>query len=1435
MTRRLTFLIAFAIFPLISRATNVTLQGNFTADDSLQLFSVSLAAPAAVDIRSYGYAGGTTSTGTVAARGGFDTILTLFSASGVFIDDNDDGTGAAVDPTTGQASDARITASLAAGSYIVALTQYDNFSIGNLADGFVETGNHNFTADPGFANGGACPGNIFRDISGTDGRCRNGNWTVDFVNVANVTAIPEPSALLLAGIGFALLLVGRFRQRRKATVLACGFVAALAGVSVQAQTTCAPVPSGPDYCPVSDFLNGQRTLLKIQDLEVIDMGNNATQGQITQFKTSSSNVLAVGQWLPGWSTDESSPVKSFSARMFNQPRATTLSSMSNYNGSGLFTLWLQSLNGTSGDDYYWQPLPAGEEPNVNCGAVADFAQNGYEELALGLSDGRVLILAPNDVNDVTKGFRKSLTQLDWLNDMTAGDFRGDGQHEIAGLVAGPNGGFTIVIYTVDPNSLAVTRAGSLAVNPPGASPDTPIAKLSVARGRFNGAGHDQLAVAFATNSGFAYVEIIDFKVVNGTLAPFEASPAPLFTPDSRVFSEGWIQIKTGQFGLVDQSGNPNNPFDQIAFLSASPTGNGRYFEVLKVDSTSLAISGTAPVSYNQFPGAVGIDVGNFAHRSPDAANPGQTQPNPNAQIAFLYFTGPDANYRLHFTLNIYSVDPVAFNINPNPDSIASDFTQNLSLNAIGPLNLSLVATDIQGRSVTLGEPTKVTMQNASQPTAVIGVPPMHIDYVSPTTAGAAPELLDLSFVWDGYSTTYQQQDTSSYKSSTTNTTSWSFGLQESGTASLTIGKPDDEGLKISDTAKAAQDLKGSSGDTRGSYTSYKYNFTANTGIDDFVSYVNSDFNIWIYPVIGQTVCPSNNSSCGPSDRKPLTIQFSAPTSNPSVKNVDASAIPWYQPPWEPGNIFSYPANSYQVAAAFPTMSQLASSASFDTDTSTSSEQTTWEVGTSATPVTSLNQNYSFDNNFSVTSGVSFGAGSVGGGYDLDVNGSVAFESLTKHTTTLGQSTGLVINKPGTFRNPSVYSYSVTPYIFGVKEPGGVVDNQPLTADVQTFGFLSAMYSVSPVVTQGWWQAIYSQAPDIALNHPARWSKGYGSPPSNGPAPNPCLDPGTGASQTDCPVFSTPTPDTPYTDTFHWMRGLFISNATSPGQGPQLEQVNKGDKLSLQARVYNYSLQNIPSNVARAAFYAAPFNAAGAPEQAVLIDTVALPEIPRFDPSSTTLNWLLTPFVTFDTSDAKYAALLPSGQNSSGVMFYVVVWMEDSSMNLITEMPFHGLTARPPSPGINDPTPTLADWIKNEQNFSNNVGLFYQEISVISPSLGATRHPLVPVASVDVGKVNVSDNRANIGDRVLLTATLLPTGETSGVTVDFYDGDPADGGRLFRVTRIPHLASDAPRLVQALYRPDTCGMHQLFAVVNEGKSFEVKRRAQPLRVACSGGR
>jgi hypothetical protein len=72
---------------------------------------------------------------------------------------------------------------------------------------------------------------------------------------------------------------------------------------------------------------------------------------------------------------------------------------------------------------------------------------------------------------------------------------------------------------------------------------------------------------------------------------------------------------------------------------------------------------------------------------------------------------------------------------------------------------------------------------------------------------------------------------------------------------------------------------------------------------------------------------------------------------------------------------------------------------------------------------------------------------------------------------------------------------------------------------------------------------------------------------------------------------------------------------------------------------------------------------------------------------------------------------------------------------------------------------------------------------------------------------------------------------SGVGVNFYDGDPKEGGRLFAVERIPHIAVDGQHLVQTTYQTNTYGVHQLFAVINPGKSSEVVRRADSLRVEC----
>ena len=317
---------------------------------------------------------------------------------------------------------------------------------------------------------------MFRDISGTAGRCRTGNWTLDFVNVSSVTpaaAVPEPSALLLAGVGLALLLVGRCRQRRKATLLACGCVAALGSVPMHAQT------SGPDFSNVDDFLQGQRTLLKITDLQVVAQTSAFNTTSIFPISTSNSGQSLQPTQNPTGSVDTSQPLHSFSAHMFNQSPAVTLTTMNNFNNSG--TLWLQIQNvqsvvNSNNSNGVRQPTASGDNPTVLSGAVTDFTQDGYDDLALSFSDGRILVLTPNDINDIGKGPRRGLVHVDPLSVIAAGDFKGDGQREIAGLNIQSDGSLKLEIYTVDPSSLTPTLATSLPLTMPnGVNSSNPIA------------------------------------------------------------------------------------------------------------------------------------------------------------------------------------------------------------------------------------------------------------------------------------------------------------------------------------------------------------------------------------------------------------------------------------------------------------------------------------------------------------------------------------------------------------------------------------------------------------------------------------------------------------------------------------------------------------------------------------------------------------------------------------------------------------------------------------------------------------------------------------------------------------------------------------------------------------------------------------------------
>lgn len=202
----------FALFlsALTANATNFSFNGEFQHDNDVQLFTFTVDAISSVSLRSWSYAGGTNAAGQSIAQGGFDPILALFDSTGARVGQQDDGGCAlvAADSVTNRCWDTFFTTTLAAGTYTASVSQYDNFSNGNLASGFFWDGVQN----QNFANG-------FFDNTGNH---RTNSWAFDILNVAQAdlppaTPVPEPGSLPLSlGALVGIVFLKRHKADRRA-------------------------------------------------------------------------------------------------------------------------------------------------------------------------------------------------------------------------------------------------------------------------------------------------------------------------------------------------------------------------------------------------------------------------------------------------------------------------------------------------------------------------------------------------------------------------------------------------------------------------------------------------------------------------------------------------------------------------------------------------------------------------------------------------------------------------------------------------------------------------------------------------------------------------------------------------------------------------------------------------------------------------------------------------------------------------------------------------------------------------------------------------------------------------------------------------------------------------------------------------------------------
>lgn len=1142
--------------------------------------------------------------------------------------------------------------------------------------------------------------------------------------------------------------------------------------------------ANPDFSNVKDILDGRRTLVSISDIVIGGLVMKTSDGT----NIDPASIYQLKDFNPQGAGPETL------VRMYESATDTLVYT----NGQTVYATDPVSQATTS----VKLDVPANEFNQAQI-ATGDFNGDGLNEVAI-LSASGLRVVGPVDPTEPSKGiysgpvwkpsdYRGSNTNIS----LAVGDFLGYGQHEIAFTYGNTNLDKCFLdIVTVDPSTFALQLKSQYLLILHAKSFNV---WASLAAGRFGSATHDQLAAAvyaFKSTEPFHRVEIRSFEVNS------DLQPIPRHSYVTGLPSGGEVLIRTGHF-------DPLSPYDQLAFKYNPRPGNIE----LGIVSFDTTLKARFPEKLYHAAGiacSTGLAVGNFARTEPVPADPSRSQPSLNLQLAF---SSSDCQSKI--AAEIYNVNP--------PQTVGGSFTINQVLG--GELSgqdryfgLPLIAGDIQGRSFLLGDPIKVVISDTAQPSLIAAMPPMHVDYIPPV-GSQQPTILNLSAIPDGFRTVYETNETSSNQSSITNSTSWSFGSETSVGLSFEIGSVSSgTGLAVSAATRAATDQREVNEQEYGTYHKNGFDASVKTGLADQVWFTESRFNIYIYPVIGKTVCPTGKPDCLDSEKVPLTIQYSGPDKIESHK-ADGNLIPWYQPPWEPANVFSYPATFQQLQELIPNLQQLSNAQTSRTDTSTATEKATWAKETTEGATASFDQNYSFEHEFSVSGAYSTLFTSISGTASLNLSGSTGFSDMYKAVSTVGKSSGIGVEKPGTFQSPTNYNYPFTPYILGEHKPETVVDDLPLNTDVETFGLLRTAFVADPARNDAgsWWKKAYRSAPDVALNHPSRWQ--WRQVAVENPLPSNCLNVGFGGTNMDCLDFSPPRPESIWDSNFHVMRGFFISSALTPGEGPQLSTAIAGDELTLQVRVYNYSFAPMPAgSKVHVRFYVQPLdkNTHQPRGNSVLIndsDVVIGPIPPFSDDDGAPLNWVLAS-TKFDTTPYENQYLV----------FWVVVWIQDGD-NLVPEMPEHGLKSIPGTLTSIAQVPIEA--------FSNNVGFYNSEFYVFpnEPALETAALSGEP-GTVNIGKVQLSARRAAPGRNIDVSAQLsAEDNNVAGVTALFYDGDPDAGGTVFGLERAPYIAENDTYEVRAPYHATSCGKHDLFIVVHQGTPNEIVRRAPPLHIVC----
>lgn len=1217
--------------------------------------------------------------------------------------------------------------------------------------------------------------------------------------------------------------------------------------------------TAPCFADVKDILTGRRSLLRNDDVIVSQNG-----GGSAIFKTSGLTLEGPVTVSPARTCGHL--FESEVGRIFSLPNDV----IANFTFAGpcdspqLTVLDPQDSSNESQTDF-------GLTGTFFTTTMADFDLDGYQDiLVLGDSQAQVWTAkctndpfasctgqAGNAVSDGMVGgpvltLAASTNPVDDPLRLAAGDFNGDGAVDVAWTASGPTA--HVVFASVCPAAgvqiLGNTCSAALEIiQIPAASDidtglDPTVTEFFLEAGNFDGAvdaktgsvDAELMLVTSPTNTlGNLVVNAYDFS---SSFLPTK-SQSSLSFPTITNFGTGSffreVRNTTGS-GQLDWGGIQDQLVVAVTRCCGPDLSPEWVLSVITADA-DLTLTEQNWLTKDMSYALPFLAIGRF---DPPNLSGGATDFNQQIVVAvspFPYEGDPE--------LRVYDI--------PDP---STSFTPRLASKRSDPVAGLIRTGDSQGRSLVLGEPDIATVFSKA-PDAIVGLVPMHVDFITNPETGVLG-VLNVTVFPDQYNAAYTLAQMSQSAGQRQSATSYTASTKESAEEKVSYGIPDVASVSATFKETFTQTHQATTCKVYNSYESQSFNIAATTVFDDLVTYTSRTQNIYSYPVIGQKVCPATSPNCpddcgsGPSPcpKKPLFVQYSGPDNLKHYAPTAGSALEWFQPVSEAGQVFSMPANLTQLKTDTPAQTtggtsrldgQAEEGFTALSQGGTSEVEWTGEGGDSVSSGTV--SNHSFDGSVTLSAEAQIEA--VGGGVSasFDYSSSKSVSTLNSSATSVAASKGVTVRtgNAGGSATSNLFRYDSEAFIFGLTPPEGTIQTDLTLAntEVRSGGYLRLAYTNDPLANLGsniggfWEQAYGPKATeprvDIALNHPQRWTQKQAGNNNDQEIRFNCPVGFTSSmSVPECTATQGEITPLTYSDApFYQMKGLFIRPAGEVS-GPTITSATLGDEVSLQLRVYNYSLTEVPAGSSvKARIYAQPWvgaqfatgSATGGFAEAALVDEVTLAPIPPYcggvmgtadpcpDAGEEERNLVLADF-TWKTQN-----LSPKPTKDGTWVFWAVVWIEESG-ELVPELAEHGLKSLP------DQVSSLADI--EVETYSNNLGFFGQVFNLLLPEQEGAPvvsspdeviltledfevFPPVPVKDQPaVLRVAHATNQVKV-DSVISELFLVPNG--------YDEGDPEAQGSLKDINFLPRIPDDGPHTTALRFLPRSCGLHSLVVVAN----------------------